>query len=195
MSFRRRKQNKGPVSQTSVEPCPSPPAVPVGECDKGPVIPPVLIASVERAADLAKRELTDTGRITPRALFVYDGKTPPSERRITVVSLAWRNEFQKDALRERIRDKALQENARAVVVTGVGSTEGRCRLTLSGMTREAHITATVDYAFDRGTKTIGRWEFQWLSETHGDVMWGVWPDWRNPRTSLPGPAGPEYKEP
>ena len=98
-------------------------------------------------------------------------------------------------MRERIRDKALQENARAVVVTGVGSTEGRCRFTLSGMTREARISASVDYAFDRGTKTIGRWEIQWLSESPEDVMWGVWPDLWNPRTPLSGPAGPEYKEP
>lgn len=165
MSFRRRKQKNTHISQPSVPSCA--PAVPVQESRKDPPIPPVLIASIERAADLAKRELIDKGRITPRALFVYEGPTPLSDPRITVVSLAWRNEFQKDVLWKRIRDKAIQEDARAVVVVDTGPMEGRYLLTLSGMARETEIAASVAYAFEGGTKTISRWEFRWLNETLG----------------------------
>jgi len=167
MPFRRRKKKNAHISDCSL---PSYAFVaPVQESKKGPLAPPVLVASVEKAADLAKRELTNTGRITPKALFVYDGQTPLSDPRITIVSLAWRNEFQKDVLWRKIRDKALQEDAQAVVVTEIGPTGKRGLLTLSGMTREMEITASVDYAFDGGTKTIGRWEFRWLNEMSCDT--------------------------
>ena len=126
------------------------------------------MASVEKAADLAKRELNDTGRITPKALFVYDEQSHP---RITVVSLAWRNEFEKDALAKRIRDKALQEDARAVVVIGIQPQI----VTLSGMTFETEVTASVDYTFDGGTRTIGRWELRWLNVSPGKLVWGNCP--------------------
>ncbi len=162
MPFRRRKQKKGHATQTSVPSHASSPAVPLEDGTKGPLIPRLLMASVERAADLAKRELSDKGRITPKALFVYDEQSDP---RITIVSLAWRNEFEKDALARRIRDKALQEDARAVVVMGIQPS----LVTLSGMTFETEVIASVDYTFDGGTRTIGRWELRWLKVAPGSI--------------------------
>jgi hypothetical protein len=123
------------------------------------------MASVEKAADLAKRELIDTGRITPKALFVYDEQSHP---RITVVSLAWRSEFEKDALAKKIRDKAFQEDARAVVVIGIQPSI----VTLSGMTFKTEVTASVDYAFDGGTRAIGRWELRGLKVAPGGISGG-----------------------
>ena len=169
MSFRRRKQTK---THTALLPIPTnvPPAVTAEETDKGPVIPVVIIASVEGAADRAKRELTDTGKTTPKALFVYDGQVPLSDSMITVVSLAWRTEFLKDALWKKIKDKALQENARAVVVMVIGPVKRKGLLTVYGMTRETEIGAWVGHAFDRDTKTVGRWELRWPNETPGDTL-------------------------
>jgi len=43
-------------------------------------------------------------------------------------------------------------------------------LTVYGMTRETEIGAWVDYAFDRDTKTVGRWELRWPNETPGDTL-------------------------
>jgi len=161
MPFRRRKQKKGYAAHTSAPPQASSPAV-TPEDGKDPLIPLLLSASVEKAEDLAKRELNDTGRITPKALFVYDEQSHP---RITVVSLAWRSEFEKDALAKRIRDKALQEDARAVVVMEIQPHI----VTLSAMTFETEVTASVDYAFDGGTRTIGRWEFRWMKGAPGSI--------------------------
>ena len=162
MPFRRRKQKKGHATYASAPPHASSPAVPPEDGIRGPLIPSFLIASVEKAANLAKRELSDMGRITRKALFVYDEQSHP---RITVVSLGWRNEFEKDVVARRIRDKALQENARAVVVIG---TQPHV-VTLSAMTFEMEITASVDYAFDGGTRTIGRWELRWMKGAPGSI--------------------------
>ena len=166
MPFRRRKQKKSQATHTSVLPQAFPPAVPPEDGTKGPFIPPFLMASVEKAADIAKRELSDTGRITPKALFVYDEQSDP---RITVVSLNWRSEFEKDALARRLRDKALQENARAVVVMGIQPLEERHLVTLSGVTFETEVAASVDYVFDGATRTIDRWELRWLKVTPGSI--------------------------
>ena len=162
MPFRRRKQKKSHAIHTSIPPQASSPAIPPEDGANNPLIPPLLTASIEKAADLAKRELSDTGRITPKALFVYDGQSHP---RITVVSLAWRNEFEKDLLARKIRDKALQEDARAVVVMGIQPHI----LTLSGMTFETEVTASVDYTFDGGTRAIGRWELRWSKVAPGSI--------------------------
>ena len=162
MPFRRRKRKDSHTVQRLVPPQVSSPAITPEDDSKGPLIPPLLMASVEKAADLAKRELIDTGRITPKALFVYDEQSHP---RITVVSLAWRSEFEKDALAKKIRDKAFQEDARAVVVIGIQPQI----VTVSGMTFETEVTASVDYTFDGGTRTIGRWELRWLKVAPGSI--------------------------
>ena len=162
MPFRRRKQKKGHATYASAPPHASSPAVPPEDGIRGPLIPSFLIASVEKAANLAKRELSDTGRITRKALFVYDEQSHP---RITVVSLAWRSEFEKDALAKKIRDKAFQEDARAVVVIGIQPQI----VTVSGMTFETEVTASIAYTFDGGTRTIGRWELRWLNVAPGSI--------------------------
>jgi len=140
---------------------PTLPPVPTEETEKGPAVPPLLIASVERAADLARRELTDRGRITPKALFVYDAP------RTTVVSLSWRDEFGRDTLLRRIRDKALKEAALAVVIVGIPPTEEGHLLMLSGITPESEATVSIDYALDTATGTVGRWELRWLNVAPG----------------------------
>jgi hypothetical protein len=116
---------------------------------------------VQEAADLARRELNDTGRITPRALFVYDDTSRASGTRSVAVALSRRSELQKDAARQRIRDKALREGARAVLVI---HEERRGILTIREVTAEARIAASVNYSFDARTKTVTRWDIHWGAE-------------------------------
>jgi hypothetical protein len=121
-------------------------------------IPPELRSLVQEAADLAQRELNDTGKITPKALFVYDDQPLASGTKSVLVTLTNRSELQRDAVRKRIRDKMLHEGAWAVVIM---HDEGPGALAVLGMTTEARITALVTYSFDTKTKMVNRWELQW----------------------------------
>lgn len=151
MAWRRRKVNKPRVA-------PPPPDVtaPVPKSASG--IPSPLRSLVQEVADLARRELNDTGRVTPKALFVYDDGSLASGARSVVVALSSRSEHQKDAVRKRIRDKAVQEGAQAVLVI---REERRGIFTILEVTAEARIAASVNYSFDAKTNTVNRWEIEW----------------------------------
>jgi hypothetical protein len=155
MVWRRRKINK-----PRVEP-PQPPHVTTPAPKSAPEILPPLRSLVQEAADLARRELNDTGRITPKALFIYDDESLASGTRSVVVALSSRSELQKDAVRKRIRDKAVQEGARAVLVM---HEERRGILTILEVTAQARVAASVNYSFDTKTKTVNRWDIQWGAE-------------------------------
>jgi hypothetical protein len=122
---------------------------------------PKSASLVQEAADLARRELNDTGRITPKALFIYDDTSLASGTRSVVVALSRRSELQKDAVRKRISDKALHEGARAVLVI---HEERRGILTILDVTADARIAASVNYSFDTKTKTVNRWDIHWGAE-------------------------------
>jgi hypothetical protein len=155
MAWRRRKINKPRVEPPDV-------TAPVPKSASG--IPLAFRSLVQEAVDLARRELNDTGRITPKALFVYDDESLASGTRSVVVALSNRSELQKDAVRKRIRDKALQEAARAVLVM---HEERRGILTILEVTAEPRIAASVNYSFDTKTKTVNRWDIQWGTEPVG----------------------------
>jgi hypothetical protein len=73
----------------------------------------------EKAVDWAKGELCGTGTIGPTAVFVYgkDGwHEELKEGAARVVSLRWRNEFQKEAVKRRLQEKVAAEGASAVVL-------------------------------------------------------------------------------
>jgi hypothetical protein len=153
MSWRKKKHN-GP----GVKPPDSKSAVP----NVVPEIPPALRSLVQEAADLARRELNDTGKITARELFVHEDQPLASGTKSVLVTLTNRSELQRDTVRKRIRDKALHEGAWAVVVT---YDEKPGTLTVLGMAAEARITVLVTYSFDTKTKTVSRWESQWGTES------------------------------
>jgi hypothetical protein len=122
------------------------------------VISPVLKSLMQEGADRAKTELIATGRITPKALFVYDEESPTSGYKIVTVTLSVRSEQQKEALRKRVRDKAAAEGARAVVIVHDVKTK---QLSVFGAMAETRMAASVSYVFNTEKKTVDRWEMQW----------------------------------
>lgn len=121
-------------------------------------VPPVLRSLMQEAADRAKTELTTTGRITPKALFLYDEESPGSGSKTVMVTLSVRSEQQREALRKRVRDKAAAEGARAVVI--VHDIRAK-QLSVLGVIDETQITASINYAFNSQKKTVERWEIAW----------------------------------
>ena len=131
------------------------------------VIPEFLKAAVEKAADMAKDQLASTGRITPAALFVYGSDTVPETNRTIMVSLYWRNELQKETARRRIREKALAEGARAVVVLSI---KDRTLMISGRSSTNIPVTASVDYEYQRDTRVVSRWEVHWLNTPESDFF-------------------------
>jgi hypothetical protein len=121
-------------------------------------IPPVVKSLMEEAADRVKTELTTTGRIRPKAFFLYDEESPGSTSKIVTVTLSVRSEEQREALRKRVRDKAAAEGARAVVI--VHDIRAK-QLSMFGVMAETRITASINYVFSAEKKTIERWDMQW----------------------------------
>jgi hypothetical protein len=121
-------------------------------------VPSILRAAVEKAAAMAKNDLGSAGKITPAALFVYGSIADPEATRTTTVSLYWRNELQKEAVRRRIREKALLEGACAVVVL---NTEDRVLLISGRTSTNTGITASVDYLCESDAQVVSRWDLQW----------------------------------
>jgi hypothetical protein len=121
-------------------------------------MPPLPRVWLQAAADRAKAELAGSGRIAAKAIFVYGGE---SGSKTVSVALSFRSEQQKDALHKRIREKVAEEGALGVVLV-LNDQPGR--LTLSVVTAETRVGASVRYLFDGKTKTVTRWEMQWLND-------------------------------
>jgi hypothetical protein len=161
MSRKRR-----PTRQANGSSRPSPPAAAARTASLQP-IPEALKTAVEKAAEMAKGQLASAGKITPAALFVYGSDTAPETNRTTTVSLSWRNELQKELLRQRIREKALVEGAYAVVVLNVKDRA----LVISGRTStNGSISASVDYAYQRDQRVVSRWDLHWLDKPAADFF-------------------------
>jgi hypothetical protein len=151
MSSKRKKQKK-----SGVQPPPAPSVASAPGISSE--IPPALKSLMEQAADCAKIELASSGKIVPKALFVYDGESPTSAPRTVEVMLSFRNEEQKDALKKRVREKAVEEGAQAVVVV---DQIGGQQVSIFGASADARIAASISYQFDVKTKAIDRWDLQW----------------------------------
>ena len=119
---------------------------------------------VERAADRARRYLASAGKIGPTAFFAYDKDT------MKVVSLSFKDEFQRDALRKKIREKALVESASAVLVLTEGEHEKDGMIVLSGVAPGMSASMRVDYSFDEKTKTVTSWKMSWLDKPVQNVF-------------------------
>jgi hypothetical protein len=151
---RRRRRYRGPGVKK--QPDPSPGTVKADTTP--PEIPPVLKSLLEEVAERLRVELTTNGRVPAKALFVYD---EGAGTKTVSVALSVRSEQQKDATRKRIREKAVQEGARAVVIV---HNDRAGILTLSGATADARIGLSIRYVFDAKTKTVTRWDMQWQKE-------------------------------
>ena len=77
-------------------------------------------STIEKAADRSRSELASEGKIKPMAFFVHADGT------MKTVSLSVKDEYQKEALIRRIREKALAENISTVIVLTEMDDEHEC---------------------------------------------------------------------
>lgn len=173
-------QSGGPPSAVGSS---GPPALPSTDAEANT---PLLLAFktlFENAANKAKSALESTGKVGPRAIFVYDNEAGNLEAGTTkTVALVWRNELQKEALIRRIREKAMREQASAVLtVTETEPEPGRSlrrrgTFLLSGVAPGLNLFARVDYAFANDMKGITSWEMRYLDKpVHNVFVDGIFP--------------------
>jgi hypothetical protein len=117
---------------------------------------------------MVKSEVASTGKVRPTAMFVYESEPDKLEVSTTkIVSLIWRGEHQKEAIIRGVREKAYMEHASAVLILTEaepeppGSPRRQDAFILSGVTPGASLSARVDYAVDKETKSITSWELRW----------------------------------
>ena len=170
--FRRRNKHKT-VNKTQSE---SPPSVQATNSDTSPhtvvgahqetKTPPLLTdafkGTIEKAADRSRNELVSEGKIKPMAFFLLADGT------MKTVSLLVKDEYQKDALIRRIREKALAENVSTVVILTEMDYEHTA--VLSGVSPGMRGAARVDYSFDNKTKTVTSWKITWLNKPVQNVL-------------------------
>jgi hypothetical protein len=145
-------------------------------------------ALFEKAANMAKDEVASTGKVGPRAIFVYENEALTTEAGPTkTVSLFWNDELHKEILISRIREKALMEHASAVLTLTEAEPESRSRpqrkgmLMLSGATPGMNLSARVDYALSNDAKSITSWEMRYLDKPVQNVFLdGIFPMGRGP---------------
>jgi hypothetical protein len=171
--FRRRKKKNKTVNETLAEfplsiQAPDSdilrPAV-VGtrqETKISPFLSDAFKSAIEKAADKSKNELVSVGKIKPMAFFVHADGT------MKTVSLSVKDEYQKDVLTGRIREKALAENT-STVITLTKIDNGHA-VVLSGVSSGIRGSARVDYGFDNETKTVTLWKITWLKQSAPNVF-------------------------
>jgi hypothetical protein len=166
--FRRKKKKSTTANGSQPEPVPSTPfSDPVApspvtpdvhlNTKPCPVLSDALKDAFEKAADWPKTQLASGGKIKPKALFVYPEGT------VRAVSLSFKDEFHKELLKHRIKEKALAENALAVIILANGDSD-KNSVVLSGATPGIKASAYVDYAFDEESKTITSRVIHWLNQ-------------------------------
>ena len=135
-------------------------------------VPPQLTDSfksiIERATERVKADLASTGKLGRMAFFVHEDGT------MKVVSLLIRDEIQKEVLIRRIREKAWDENACAVLVLTEAESGRQGTSVLSGATPGLIVSTRVEYSFDKQTKTVTSWKVSWLERpAHGLFLRGI----------------------
>ena len=171
--FKRRKKKHQTVNTTEPESPPSvrepnsdtPPRTVVGayqETKTSPLLSNAFKSTIEKAADRSRSELVSEGKIKPMAFFVHaDGS-------MKTVSLSVKDEFQKDVLMLRIREKALEENIPTVIV--LSEIDNEHGVVLSGVSSGMRGAARVNYNFDNKTKTVTSWKITWLNQPLQNVF-------------------------
>ena len=119
-------------------------------------------STIEKAADRSRNELVSEGKIKPMIFFVHADGT------MKTVYLSVKDEYQKETLIQRIREKALAENISTVIVL-TEMDDGKTVI-LSGVSPGMRGSARVDYSFDNKTKTIILWKISWLNQPVQNVF-------------------------
>jgi len=150
------QQQSSPVSAVSPE-APSS-NVSVGAARRAPVPSPLTDAFkkvFEKAVDRARNDLLSSGKIGPAVFFVYANGMMNSG------SLSFKDELHEELLKRKVREKALAENASAVILLTEGERPGT--IILSGTAPGMRASARVDYVFDKDKRAITSWEPHWLN--------------------------------
>jgi hypothetical protein len=103
------------------------------------------------------------GTIKPMAFFVHADNT------MKAVFLSLRDEYNKESLIRRIREKALAENAFAVIILTEMDNEGHT-VVLSGVSPGMKASARVNYSLDTESKTVTSWKINWLNQPVQNVF-------------------------
>jgi hypothetical protein len=173
---RQRNRRRNAANRSQVHPPLSPP-----EPSHSPPHPPVIVGTdlgtrvphhlsddfrgiFERAADRARDDLVSKGKIGPTVFFVYTNGT------MKVLSFSFKDQLQEEELVRRIREKALNESASAVLVLTEAEHERQGKAVLSGVTLGTSASARVEYSFDKKAKTITSWKMSWLDKTVQNVL-------------------------
>jgi len=97
------------------------------------------------------------------AFFVHADNT------MKAVYLSLRNEYNKESLIRRIREKALAENAFAVIILTEMDNEGHT-VVLSGVSPGMKASARVNFNLDNESKTVTSWKINWLNQPVRNVF-------------------------
>lgn len=171
MSRRRKPKHSIPLQ---AHPATSDRSVPAGGGIERTMQPSVLPQDLfkplfEKALDSAKSALHAAGTMGFVALFVYgkglkDGKH--EESTVKIVSVRWKNESHKEAVRMRIHEKAELEGASAIVLLMPGEAAGprEGTLLIAGVMPGMTANATVAYSFDKENRTFSFSELAWRDE-------------------------------
>ena len=172
MFKRRKRKNKTengtqpgspPPAPAPDRATPSPVAVNVRHETKAPsLLTDVFKGAIEKAFDRSRSELSSKGKMKPMAFFVHADGT------MQTVSLVVRDEHQKDVLIRRIREKALAEDAYAVII--LTEMDDKHEVLLTGAGPGTRVSACVDYSLDNQKKTITSWKVSWLNEPARNVF-------------------------
>lgn len=171
--FRRRKKKNRTVNETQPE---SPPSVQLPNFDTRPrsiasthqetKTPPLLSdafkSTIDKAADRLKNGLASEGKLKTTAFFVNADGT------MKTVTLSVKDEFQKDVLIRRIREKALAENVSTVITLTEMDYEHTA--VLSGVSPGVRGSACIDYSFNNTTKTVDLWKITWLNKPVQNIL-------------------------
>jgi hypothetical protein len=168
--FRRRKKKNsttngvepGPPSRIPNTAPPSSGAV-HHTTKTSPLLTDAFKGAMEKAAEWPRSELTSGGTIKPMVFFVHaDGV-------MKAVYLSLKDEYHKESLIRRIREKALAENAFAVIVLSEKDHEGHT-VVLSGVSLGMRASASVNYSLDTESKTVTSWKINWLNQPVQNVF-------------------------
>ena len=84
------------------------------------------------------------------------------------VALSLKDEYQREAVMRRIREKALAENISTVIV--LTEMDDEHTAVLSGVSSGIRGSARVDYSFNNTTKTVTSWKITWLNKFVKNVL-------------------------
>jgi hypothetical protein len=118
--------------------------------------------AMEKAAGWTRHHGLE-GTIKPMAFFVHADNT------MTAVYLSLRDEYNKESLIRRIREKALAENTFAVIILTEMDNESHT-VVLSGVSPGLRASARVNYTLDNESKTVTSWKINWLNKPVRNVF-------------------------